>query len=114
MNLLNKFKFEKENEMTITVKLADGTIVTGEKVAAEKKVPAKLKVYRVLEGCPLSFKGKQRQAVADALRTKSSEFLSREQVAEIAGDKIKTKFAPAESAGWHLHQLELLGFVESK
>jgi len=100
--------------MTTQVQLADGSIVTATIIKQPKAVPAKLKSYRILPTCPLSFKGKQRQATADALRSKPEEFLSREAVAEIAGDKLKTKFAAAESAGWHLHQLEKLGFVESK
>ena len=99
--------------MTTQVQLADGTIVTAT-IVKTSKVPAKLKSYKILPTCPLSFKGKQRQATADALRSKPEEFLSREAVAEIIGDKYKSKYTVAESTGWHLHQLELLGFVESK
>lgn len=100
--------------MTAQVQLADGTIVTATIVKTEKKVPAKLKTYKILPTCPTTFKGKQRDAVVTALRSKPEEFLSREAVAEIIGDKLKSRYSVAESAGWHLHQLELLGHVESK
>jgi len=99
--------------MVVTIKLADGTLVTGELVK-ESKVTSKDLSYKLSANCPSVWKGGQRQIVYDILKSED-RFWTLSEVAAIATVKgLQASGGVTDSCGYHLHNMAKLGVLETK
>ena len=104
----------KERHMTASVKLEDGTVVTGTLVSTTRNsTPVADRKYQLQENCPVSFKGKQRQIVRDILATDQKKEWTLKEVTKLAIEKgLQAVGGVEDSCRYHLHNLNLAGFVK--
>lgn len=95
----------------VEVKLADGSIVSGELVTkTTPRVPVTEKSFAWVDG-PTTWKGKQRQIVVDILRAAQSPMEYQDIVDAAAAKGLQATGGVPDSVKYHLHQLVLLGHV---
>ena len=97
--------------MTVNVKLADGSVVTGELIRKER-VKVEDRTFQVAESCPTAWKGKQRQIVVDILKSDKDRAWTLTEIVTLANEKGLTAVGGVtDSVKYHLHQLVLLGHI---
>lgn len=95
----------------VEVKLADGSIVSGELVTKTvARIPVSEKSFSWVDG-PTGWKGKQRQIVVDILRA-AEKPMAYQDIVDLAEEKgLQATGGVPDSVKYHLHQLVLLGHV---
>jgi len=95
-----------------TIKLEDGTIVTGELVKKEKATIAS-KTFRYI-GNVTSWKGKQRQIVTDVMRS-DDKFWTLTEIISLATERGLTAIGGVpDSVKYHIHNLIKANQIEAK